>query len=66
SQAIARIIQAIDRLEDEPRPQGCRKLVGSERTYRIRVGSYRVVYEIEDECLKILVVRVRHRQSAYD
>ena len=66
SRYIPRVIEAVEVLADEPRPQGCKKLVGSEATYRMRVGDYRVIYEIKDETLFVLVVRVRHRQRAYD
>ncbi|MGF1678959.1 MAG: type II toxin-antitoxin system RelE/ParE family toxin, partial [Candidatus Methylacidiphilales bacterium] len=47
-----------------PRPSGCKKLVGSQSTYRVRIGVYRVVYEIENEQLTVLIVRVRHRRDA--
>jgi mRNA interferase RelE/StbE len=60
-----RIAEAIDALADNPRPPGCKKLVGEENTYRIRVGDYRVVYEIEDERVTVWVIRVRHRKDAY-
>ena len=52
-------------LAGDPRPNGCRKLSGSEE-YRIRVGDYRVLYEIEDAVLRILVVRVGHRRDVYE
>lgn len=64
-QWIPRILAVIESLETEPRPVGCRKLVGSEHTYRVRVGDYRVIYEIQDERLIILVVRIRHRRDVY-
>ena len=49
----------------EPRPPGVVKLKNSENQYRIRVGNYRIIYEIEDEILLILVLKVAHRQDAY-
>jgi mRNA interferase RelE/StbE len=52
-------------LADDPRPHGAKKLVGADRTYRIRVGDYRIVYEIGDEVLVVLVIRVAHRREAY-
>lgn len=64
-QSIPKLLAAIEALADDPRPSGCRKLAGSERTWRIRVGDYRVVYEIEDELLVVLVMRVRHRRDVY-
>jgi mRNA interferase RelE/StbE len=59
-----RIIKATMSLADNPRPRGCKKLK-SWGTYRIRVGDYRVVYEIHDDVLIVLVVRVAHRREAY-
>jgi mRNA interferase RelE/StbE len=55
----------IESLESDPRPSGCKKLVGSEHTYRIRIGDYRVVYELRDDKLIVLDVRVRHRRDVY-
>jgi mRNA interferase RelE/StbE len=63
--AITLIARAIDRLQTDPRPRGNQKLVGSESTYRIRVGDYRVIYEIEDAARTVLVTRIRHRKDAY-
>ena len=55
-----RISAAVDDLEDNPRPPGCIKLKGRDE-YRIRVGDYRVIYEIHDTVLIVLVVKVAHR-----
>lgn len=44
---------------------GVRKLQGSERTYRIRVGDYRVIYDVFDLALVVQVIRIRHRKDAY-
>ena len=60
-----RIGQAIDALASNPRPPGARKLQGGGNLYRLRVGHYRVVYEIEDVSLTIRVTRVRHRRDVY-
>ena len=65
AQDIKRIKSAIQALSSNPRPNGCTKLKGSKDYYRIRVGSYRIVYSIEDENLLILVVRVGHRRDVY-
>jgi len=62
---VPRVVAAIDALAEEPRPSGVKKLVGSEHTYRIRVGDYRVVYSIEDRLLVVLVERIRHRGDVY-
>ncbi|MCC7139027.1 MAG: type II toxin-antitoxin system RelE/ParE family toxin [Planctomycetes bacterium] len=60
-----RIDVAISALAVNPRPRGCRKLSSSEQ-YRIRVGDYRVLYEIEDDVLRVLVVKVGHRRDVYE
>jgi mRNA interferase RelE/StbE len=62
--AQARVVKAVRALADDPRPRGCRKLKGR-NVWRIRVGDYRVVYEIHDNALIVLVVRVAHRREAY-
>lgn len=54
---FARVLKAIGALADDPRPAGCRKLKGWD-AYRIRVGDYRIVYEIHDDVLVVLIVRV--------
>ena len=64
-QEIQRILQAVEALADEPYPSGVRKLVGSEQSYRIRIGDYRVVYTIAAAKLIIEIVRVRHRKDVY-
>jgi mRNA interferase RelE/StbE len=61
---VKRILQRIRSLADEPRPAGCEKLSGQER-YRIRQGVYRIVYEIDDNVLIVLVVKVGHRRDVY-
>lgn len=60
-----RVGAAVDSLVSVPRPPGVRKLRGHQRLYRIRVGHYRIVYEIHDDQRLILVTRVRHRRDAY-
>ena len=64
-QAIPRVIDAIDSLSSDPLPRGSRKLHAGERTYRIRVGDYRVVYEILEGESVVEIIRVRHRSEAY-
>ncbi|MDR1048982.1 MAG: type II toxin-antitoxin system RelE/ParE family toxin [Synergistaceae bacterium] len=59
-----RIINAAMALAGNPRPRGCKKLKDRD-AYRIRVGDYRVIYEIHDDVLIVLVVRVAHRREAY-
>jgi len=60
-----RVRAAIDLLADEPRPPGCVALAGEESVYRVRVGDYRILYEVIDDRLVIHVVRVAHRREAY-
>lgn len=55
---------AIDQLATEPRPAGCIKLSGRAQ-WRVRVGDYRVLYEIHDDALLVLVIEVGHRRSIY-
>lgn len=52
-------------LENTPRPHGCIKLTGSENVYRIRVGTYRIVYSIEDKMLTIFIFDVDDRKDVY-
>ena len=52
-------------LELNPRPHGYKKLIGSNNIYRIRVGIYRIVYEVEDKQLLIYVFDVDHRKDVY-
>ena len=61
---VRRILSRIDALALEPRPQGCQKLTGQER-YRVRVGRYRIVYEIRDELLLVIVVAVAQWKGVY-
>ena len=63
-QDVKRIMQRIRSLADDPRPPGCEKLSGQER-YRVRQGAYRIVYEIEDYRLSVLIVKVGHRRDVY-
>lgn len=55
----------IDRLALDPRPPGCKKLKGAPALYRIRVGNYRVIYQVRDQQLVVSVVKVADRKDAY-
>ena len=63
-QEVKRIMQRIRSLADDPRPAGCEKLSGQEK-YRVRQGAYRIIYEIEDARLIVLIVTVGHRRDVY-
>jgi len=60
-----RIIAVIEKLSGNPRPEGVRKLTGAEDLYRIRVGDYRIVYQICDKKLVVWVIRIGHRKDIY-
>ncbi|MBI5789756.1 MAG: type II toxin-antitoxin system RelE/ParE family toxin [Candidatus Schekmanbacteria bacterium] len=55
----------IDKLAITPRPQGIEKLSGEDDLYRIRVGDYRLVYQIQDDVLLVLMVKIGHRREIY-
>lgn len=60
-----RIAGAIGGLADNPRPPGTKKLTGSDNLWRIRVGDYRILYEIHDRHLLVNVVEIGHRREIY-
>lgn len=60
-----RLRPRIDALADQPRPAGAKKLSASHELWRIRGGDYRIVYEIRDRILVVLVVRIGHRREVY-
>ena len=61
---VQRLLHRIKALEKNPRPPGCEKLTGQER-YRLRQGTYRIVYSIQDDELTVWVVKVGHRKDVY-
>jgi mRNA interferase RelE/StbE len=60
-----RIVEHVEQLATDPRPRGAIKLQGEDDLYRIRVGDYRVIYQIRDDELIVLVLRVEHRREVY-
>jgi mRNA interferase RelE/StbE len=60
-----RILRRLEALEDNPRPRGVEKLAGVDELYRVRVGTYRIVYAIRDRELVVIVVRIGHRRDVY-
>ena len=61
---VQRILKKIQALADDPRPPGCQKLA-SRDYYRLRQGSYRILYEISEATNVITVVKIAHRSTAY-
>jgi len=64
-QEVERIVSAVTALANDPRPSGCTKLSGSDCAYRIRIGDYRVIYEIFDNRLFIEIVKAAHIKDIY-
>lgn len=63
--AQRRVQAAVELLAQEPRPAGAKKLVGGDGEWRVRTGDYRIVYEIGDGVLLVLVLAVGHRREVY-
>ncbi|WP_419534352.1 type II toxin-antitoxin system RelE family toxin [Endozoicomonas sp.] len=62
---IAKLVALAESLVDEPHPDGCRKLAGTDHTWRVRTGNYRLVYQIDNGQLIIEVIKVGHRKAVY-
>jgi mRNA interferase RelE/StbE len=62
---VSRIVTEVEKLVEQPLPHGSEKLTGSDHTYRIRVGDYRVVYELLRDAKIVEIQRVRHRKDVY-
>jgi mRNA interferase RelE/StbE len=60
-----RIIPHLKSLADNPKPTGARKISGSRNDWRIRIGEYRVIYEIDERAKAVRVMRIRHRREVY-
>jgi mRNA interferase RelE/StbE len=60
-----RILRSISLLANDPRPIGCRKMSGYDDVYRIRVGNYRVIYEIDGKQITIVILKIGHRKEVY-
>ena len=65
AQLQARLKPHIDALAQNPRPSGVEKLKGEDNAYRLRVGDYRILYEVHDKILFVLVVKTGHRRDVY-
>ena len=64
-QVQRKIAAVIVSLAIEPRPYGCRKLTGTVNTYRLRVGEYRVIYDIYEREIVVTVLKISHRRDVY-
>ncbi len=60
-----RLGHRIDSLAENSRPQGIKKLSNEEDMYRLRVGDYRIIYQIREKSLLVLIVRIGHRSDIY-
>jgi mRNA interferase RelE/StbE len=60
-----RVNERILTLRDDPRPPGARKLAGTLEGWRVRVGDYRILYQIDDDAQTVTIVRVKHRREVY-
>jgi mRNA interferase RelE/StbE len=60
-----RVIEKIQSLAENPKPQGSRKITGSKNDWRIRIGDYRAIYEIDEREKRVKIMRIRHRREAY-
>lgn len=58
-------IAVIDTLASEPRPHGCIQLVGHENLYRVRIGDWRIIYEVDDPESLVTILAVKHRREIY-
>lgn len=65
-QILNRLAPEIDALASDPRPAGCLKVKGEQNLWRIRVGDYRIGYEIDDAAREVTVIRIGHRREFYD
>ena len=63
--AQLRVQRKIDSLADDPRPPGVKLLSARERIYRLRAGSFRILYQVNDKVLIILVIAIGHRREVY-
>ena len=65
TELVPKIVQAVESLGEDPFPAGHRKLVGGASSYRIRVGDYRIVYQVDQERRVVEIFHVRHRKDIY-
>jgi mRNA interferase RelE/StbE len=63
---VSRLVRRLDNLALVPPPPGCRKLNGGNNEWRIRIGDYRIVYEIDDNAKTVAVTRIARRREVYE
>jgi mRNA interferase RelE/StbE len=63
--AAHRVLRAVESLRENPFPTSSKKLIGSEHTFRIRVGDYRIIYELQRNVLVVLIIDIGHRPKIY-
>ncbi|MCH7623835.1 MAG: type II toxin-antitoxin system RelE/ParE family toxin [Nitrospinae bacterium] len=64
-QVIKRIIESIDFLSGDPFPKKNKKLRGSTSSYRMRIGDYRIIYQVDTDKKVVTIFYIRHRKDAY-
>lgn len=64
-QVVEKLKPHLEQLAQNPRPPGCKKLKGTSELWRTRAGDYRIIYQIDDGKLVILVIAVGHRKDIY-
>ncbi len=62
---VSRVMRRIDGLKNDPFPRQATKLSGTDRLYRVRVGDYRIVYEVDTQIKQVTIHYVRHRREVY-
>jgi len=62
----SRLLSSIERLMEEPRPHGCRKIQGAVNEWRILVGEYHIIYTIDDSEMKVLIRKIGYRNGVYE
>jgi mRNA interferase RelE/StbE len=65
AEILHRIIPKLKTLSENPKPPGCRRITGAKNDWRIRIGDYRIIYEIDDREKAVKVMRIRHRKEVY-
>jgi len=62
---LKKVVNALEMLAITPFPKGCRKLSGYASLFRVRIGLYRIIYEIEEQIITIKILKIGHRKDVY-